>query len=76
VLDTNDKFGLGLPDVYSVAAELYRRKVGFGAAAVGLNQLPCCPNATAVKANKRPIDKVAALITPGVWAESPGPLSE
>ena len=71
-LDTNDDFGFGLPDVDSAVVVLYWRKVGFGAAAIGLNQLPCCADATAVKANKRAIDKVAALISPGAWPESRG----
>src|SRR5882724_5819167 len=62
VLDTNDDFGLGLPDVGSAAVVLRARIVGFGDAAVGLNQLPCCPNATVAKANTKPIDEVATLI--------------
>src|SRR4029077_19428315 len=62
VLGTNDALGAGLPDFGSTAAVLYRPKVGFGAASTGLNQLPCCPNATAAKANTKLTDKVVLLI--------------
>jgi hypothetical protein len=62
VLDTNDDLGAGLPDFSSTAAVLYRPKVGFGAASTGLNQLPCCPKATAAKANTKLTDKVVLLI--------------
>src|SRR5215831_8955499 len=62
VLDTNDDFGLGLPDFDNAAVELCSRKVGLGDAVVGLNQLPCCPLATAAKGSRKPQDKVTILI--------------
>src|SRR5438552_11643728 len=73
VLDTNDALGAGLPDFNNTDAVLYRPKVGLGDAATGLYQFPYCPNATAAKTNTKPIGKVALLINPGVWLESPAP---
>src|SRR5579864_5906754 len=58
VVETNDTFAASLPEF----AVVYSRKVGFGDAATGSYQLPCCPNATAAVANAKPKHNVATLI--------------
>ena len=58
VVETNDAFGVTLPDFAVVDS----RKVGFGDAATGAYQLPCCPRATAAVADTKPKHKIATLI--------------